>query len=298
MSSTPMRWGIMKDHLKKLVSMMALPLTFGQVLVDNTAYTIYIEPEPISALEAQEVIVDVPGVESPLESDLEALKAEIPEGFKENPLIRRARLLDGEYGGQCVGFVKSFLRLDEREKWFVGNAGSFERNATEPSIGSVVLINSSVAHIAVVIDIEDDEIILAESNWSLDEIIGVGRRMKIDDPRIRGYIEFDQEWDFDNTIDYIVYSAQEAGVSVRLALDLATEESGFDPLAKNPLSSAKGIYQITFDTFNENCEGDVFEVEHNVSCAMDMISRGMISRWSVDENICNMLIEKGHLEQC
>lgn len=86
------------------------------------------------------------------------------------------------YGGECVVFARNFLKIDNLA--FGGYAGRIKPNSQIPEIGSVVLTRT---HAAVIIDMTEDEIILAESNYHWDHKITSGRRMKIDDPQIRGY---------------------------------------------------------------------------------------------------------------
>jgi soluble lytic murein transglycosylase-like protein len=52
------------------------------------------------------------------------------------------------------------------------------------------------------------------------------------------------------------------------ALAVAKCESGFNPKAKNPNSTASGVFQIIKGTFKQfKCEGYVFDAEDNVKCA-------------------------------
>jgi hypothetical protein len=52
------------------------------------------------------------------------------------------------------------------------------------------------------------------------------------------------------------------------ALAVAKCESGFNAKAKNPNSSASGVFQIIRGTFKQfKCEGDVFSAEDNIKCA-------------------------------
>ena len=91
--------------------------------------------------------------------------------------------------------------------------------------------------------------------------------------------------------------AVEFGVPVKLALDLATFESGLNPEAANPKSSARGIYQfLTFgktSTWNLFCEGEVLNPEHNATCAMKLLKERAISHWTSDPLTRNHLLQKG-----
>lgn len=104
-----------------------------------------------------------------------------------NALLRsRAYRLSGAWGGQCVQFVRMFLNI-YNDSQFAGNAKDLQPNSKIPEIGAVVLINNKLGHAAVVIGIHGNELELAESNWNGDEIIHVGRKIKITDSQIQGY---------------------------------------------------------------------------------------------------------------
>ena len=92
-----------------------------------------------------------------------------------------------------------------------------------------------------------------------------------------------------------IYSRQ-YGVNYNLAIDLALAESRFNPRAKNPKSTAKGIYQFINQTWKDYCEGNVFNSKDNIKCAMEILSEpGGIQHWKVDPNINKMLKLKGHI---
>lgn len=85
------------------------------------------------------------------------------------------------------------------------------------------------------------------------------------------------------------------GVNIKLALDLAEIESGFNPLAKNPNSSAKGIYQFIDSTWRDLCSGDVLDYLDNIDCAMKLLGKDIrnISHWTADKNTERKLRNKG-----
>ena len=70
--------------------------------------------------------------------------------------------------------------------------------------------------------------------------------------------------------DLISYYAMLYNVDERQALDIAYCESRFNPLAKNPNSSAKGVYQFIDKTWKNYCYGDVFDPEANIKCFMKL----------------------------
>jgi hypothetical protein len=64
--------------------------------------------------------------------------------------------------------------------------------------------------------------------------------------------------------------AKEYNVPVDEALTIAECESNFNPLAKNPNSTAKGLYQFIDGTWDYFCEGDVLNAEDNARCFMEL----------------------------
>lgn len=85
----------------------------------------------------------------------------------------------------------------------------------------------------------------------------------------------------------IIRQAQEYGVPVEEALDIAFCESSFNPNAKNPNSSAVGLYQFLSGTFLEGVKkrnldwtlDDRYDPKKNIDMAMWMMSRGEYWRW-------------------
>lgn len=64
----------------------------------------------------------------------------------------------------------------------------------------------------------------------------------------------------------IIYKSREAGVDEVSALKIAICESSLDDQAKNPNSSAKGLYQIIDKTFKTYCKGDPLNAEDSTDC--------------------------------
>jgi len=94
----------------------------------------------------------------------------------------------GQVGGQCVLFIQNLFQNYEQ---FGGRAIDIVSNIDMPAVGEIVLTTESeTGHVALIYKIENDELILAESNYGNDEKITVGRRLKIGDPVIRGYFDF------------------------------------------------------------------------------------------------------------
>ncbi len=67
---------------------------------------------------------------------------------------------------------------------------------------------------------------------------------------------------------------------VEIALAIAEIESSFIPTAKNPDSTASGLFQITEDTWRETkCEGNIFDLKDNTQCAVKLFQEGEYWRW-------------------
>lgn len=127
------------------------------------------------------------GPVKPLEKPKPAQRA---TGVKPKTLLDTAKSLQGQYGGECVVFVRRLLGAHPD---FHGYAGNIVPNATEPQIGYAVLTTEhGIAHAQVIVDMRDEYLIIADSNYSKhrDRIVRVGRELKITDQRIRGYFNF------------------------------------------------------------------------------------------------------------
>lgn len=61
---------------------------------------------------------------------------------------------------------------------------------------------------------------------------------------------------------------------------IAYVESGFNPKAKNPNSSATGVYQIIKGTWSHfKCTGDRENAEDNIKCAVKIVTTSGYSHW-------------------
>ena len=59
----------------------------------------------------------------------------------------------------------------------------------------------------------------------------------------------------------------------QVALDIANCESEFDEYARNPNSSASGVFQFIDLTFSNYCSGDVFNYKDNIKCFMEQFPK-------------------------
>lgn len=83
----------------------------------------------------------------------------------------------------------------------------------------------------------------------------------------------------------IKYYSEVYNIDYRLPMEVARAESGFNPLAKNKHSTASGVFQFIRSTWAENCEGDVFNADDNVRCAVRMIGEGGIRHWDASKHV-------------
>ena len=95
---------------------------------------------------------------------------------------------------------------------------------------------------------------------------------------------------------YISIKSAQLGLDVNLMLYIAWRESQFNPTAKNPKSSASGIYQIIKSTF-QGCEGDVFNAYDNIDCAAKLMKRDGIIHWRADAKMFKWLYEAGYIDE-
>ena len=97
--------------------------------------------------------------------------------------IYRAERLIGRYGGNCVQFVKRYYpNLPQ-----IGAAKNLETNSETPQAGAIVKTReSSLGHLAYVLYVKEEKILVVESNYGWDGIINM-RWIDTDDENIVGY---------------------------------------------------------------------------------------------------------------
>ena len=99
-------------------------------------------------------------------------------------------------GGQCLAYIQNIKNYRTTE--FSGYPNKIEPNTVEAKIGDAVLTEEGyVGHIALIKDIQEDELILLESNYHGNEIITDNRKLNVNDSLIRGYYNFDTNEDIE-----------------------------------------------------------------------------------------------------
>ena len=97
--------------------------------------------------------------------------------------IYRAERLVGRYGGSCVSFAKRFSGYLAVQ----GTAKNLETNSKTPQAGAIVKTReSSLGHLAYVLYVKEEKILVVESNYGWDGIINM-RWIDTDDENIVGY---------------------------------------------------------------------------------------------------------------
>lgn len=101
----------------------------------------------------------------------------------------------GKYQGgkraQCVVYAREVTGIDSIK----GVAKNVPTNSDFPQIGGAVkTAEGSVGHIAVIIAIEGNDLVLAEANYrnTATGNITSGRKLPLDSPLIKGYIVKEQ----------------------------------------------------------------------------------------------------------
>jgi soluble lytic murein transglycosylase-like protein len=86
--------------------------------------------------------------------------------------------------------------------------------------------------------------------------------------------------------DFVIYQAMKQKVPVSLALGIARCESRFDPKAKNPNSTASGVFQFIRSTWHETTRRmkwtgafDVFDPRLNVIAGIWLLKTDGATHW-------------------
>lgn len=92
------------------------------------------------------------------------------------------------------------------------------------------------------------------------------------------------------TVESIVGSSFIPYKAAPVMLRIAKAESGFNPHAKNPESTASGVFQILTSTFKDaKCEGDIFDVYDNTRCARKLLATSGTQPWLASKNVWNVV---------
>ena len=160
---------------------------------------------------------------------------------------------------------------------------------TTPVVGGLVLISyPNIEHVAKILSFNSTDFEIVEGLELSDtgECVKRTRCIPFDYPFIRGFwvpIEMTQ------ISELIIKYANEYGVDESLALNIACAESCtrdkntnavyINPTAKNPLSTASGVYQFIESSWNFYCEGDVMNFKDNIECGIRVLAETGESPW-------------------
>lgn len=81
-------------------------------------------------------------------------------------------------------------------------------------------------------------------------------------------------------------------VDLDLALNIAWCESNFIEDAQNQHSTAGGVYQFIDSTFEAYCDGDKYNADDNIKCAVRILSEGGINHWNASKHCWSHLALK------
>lgn len=82
----------------------------------------------------------------------------------------------------------------------------------------------------------------------------------------------------------IEYYANEYNIDADLALNIAWCESNYIEDAQNSHSSAGGIFQFIDSTWEYYCEGEKYNADDNIKCAVKLLSEGGVSHWNASKH--------------
>ncbi len=82
-------------------------------------------------------------------------------------------------------------------------------------------------------------------------------------------------------VEYYLMVYEEFHDDAPVMIEIARAESGFNPQAKNPASTAKGLFQILGSTYKAyNCTGDVLNAADNIACARIIYEKDGTTPWN------------------
>lgn len=115
-------------------------------------------------------------------------QTDFQQAWDKYELQQQAKKLKGQWGGQCVIFVRNFLNTTKAVVPSV--AKKTQTDSQSPQIGDIIKTNESVyGHVAIVIDYTDTTVTILESNVPMgSERIGT-RTLPLTSPKILGYKE-------------------------------------------------------------------------------------------------------------
>ena len=112
---------------------------------------------------------------------------------------------EGTVGGHCGVYAENVVKLPNGGNWLVGDtigekkqsieryrdAGlAFKLGEAAPQAGNAFIMNPGTqwGHVAVANKIEDGTMTITEANWRNDKRVTHNRKMRVDDPRIVGFL--------------------------------------------------------------------------------------------------------------
>jgi len=68
-------------------------------------------------------------------------------------------------------------------------------------------------------------------------------------------------------------------------------ESNWNPKAKNPTSTASGLFQFIKGTWEYHCKGHVFDPEDNIACGLRLLDQGGDRHWDASAHVWREMLE-------
>lgn len=172
------------------------------------------------------------------------------------------------------------------------NAEDLQPNSV-PVVGGLVLIKyPNIEHVARIIAFLENGLQVVEGlELPTGECVRRIRTIPFDYPFIRGF------WsatiarnNITNVSELIKKYSAEYGADENLALNIAcaesctrdknTNEVYINPDAKNPTSTASGVFQFIESTWDFACEGDRMNAEDNIKCGVKLLAAGDMYHWN------------------
>ena len=155
-----------------------------------------------------------------------------------------------------------------------------------------LLVGVAVAIIAVAVfaRAEGAAVTITEYPASVDRTLSVRAPVEVPQTAKIAHLRHDiTDYGVGVVQDRIRYWAQFYGVNENLALCLAKNESGFNPLAKNPNSSAGGTFQFINSTWISTAErmgagftlADKYDAEKNIQAGVWLLKTDGAGHWVV-----------------
>lgn len=169
-----------------------------------------------------------------------------------------------------------------------------------PVVGGFVLLQytNGLSHAAKILEFVTNGIVVIEGAETSDgKCANLNKEIPYDSTAIKGFLFATSTSKQEEIVDItklIRYYAKKYGANAELALNIAcaesctrdrkTNEIYIHPTAKNPASTASGVFQFIRGTWKSVCSGDVMNPEDNVKCGVKLLAAGDVWHWNASKN--------------